>query len=225
MDLSVVEIIASQVPSGIVIQLHNNGEGLLYPYFGQAASLFKERGCVTNIVTNGKLLWEKRNEIIENLDTLSVSIIEKDTEADEQLQILEKFLEYKKDRSPFVTLRFVGDIDESKYSHFDLLIVRRVLHKPSGSIQYKKKATIPEIGICWDFMTRLAINKEGDVSVCVRYDPAGDLVIGNIADQDLDSLWNGEKRLWMKRRHVEGKRKCIPYCGDKCEFWGVPTSP
>ena len=35
---------------------------------------------------------EKADEIIENLDTIAISVIEKDTEADEQFSIIEKFL-------------------------------------------------------------------------------------------------------------------------------------
>ena len=39
MDFELVARIADQLPPDIVVQLHNNGEGLLYPRFGEAASL------------------------------------------------------------------------------------------------------------------------------------------------------------------------------------------
>ncbi|KKM86916.1 hypothetical protein LCGC14_1274260, partial [marine sediment metagenome] len=51
---------------------------LLYPRFGDAVQCFKH--CTTSIVTNGKLLIEKADEIIDNLDILSISIIENDVE-------------------------------------------------------------------------------------------------------------------------------------------------
>ena len=70
MNFALVEKIASQLPPNIMVQLHNNGEGLLYPRFGDAAKLFNRQ--TTNIVTNGKLLVEKADEIIDNLDTLAV---------------------------------------------------------------------------------------------------------------------------------------------------------
>lgn len=221
MDFSLVEKIASQVPEGIVIQFHNNGEGLLYPRFGEAASLFKH--CIRGIVTNGKLLVTKSDEIIENLDTLSVSIIEDDFEGGVQYDILREFLKIKGSRKPVVTLRLVGCVDPSMYASLGLLVISRVLHKPKGSIDYQKSPTIPEIGICWDFLTRLAIDRYGNVSVCVRFDPGGQLVLGNIKDNSLDGLWNGSKRTKMKELHCSGRRKEIPYCGDKCDYWGVPV--
>jgi MoaA/NifB/PqqE/SkfB family radical SAM enzyme len=223
MDFNLVELISVQVPSGIIIQFHNNGEGLLYPWFGKTVKLFRK--CITNIVTNGILLVEKANEIVENLDTISISIIENDDAWQEQLTTIEKFLELKGDKKPFTTLRFVGKIDESRYDHLDLLKVRRVLHDPTGSVNYKKKVTIPEHGICEDMLHHLAINKLGDVSLCVRFDPNRELVLGNIKEYSLDELWNSEKRLQIKKLHVQGKRKLVQYCGNKCDFYGVATSP
>ena len=59
MDFALIEKIAKQAPDNIVIQLHNNGESLLYPRFGDAVKLFSKQ--ITNVVTNGKLLVEKAN--------------------------------------------------------------------------------------------------------------------------------------------------------------------
>jgi len=224
MDFELVKLIASQAPQGIVIQLHNNGEPLLYPEFGKAVALFGQNGCITNIVTNGKLLLEKADEVIDNIDTLSISVIEKDTDADEQYKIIEEFLKLKADKKPFTTLRFVGKVNEKRYEKFKVLKINRLLHAPAGSCNYRgKNPTIPEVGICLDFLNHLAIDVNGDVSVCVRFDPHRELVLGNIKDQDLSGLWNCPKRMEMKKLHVAGKRKQIPYCGNKCEFWGVPT--
>ena len=41
MDFELVNKIASQLPPNIVVQLHNNGEALVYPRFGEAVKLFK----------------------------------------------------------------------------------------------------------------------------------------------------------------------------------------
>ena len=223
MDYALVEKIAQEVPPGIVVQFHNNGEGLLYSRFGEAVALFKSRGCITNIVTNGKLLVAKAREIIDNLDTISISVFEKDTEAEEQYQLIGEFLRLKGDRKPFTTLRLIGEVDPAPYQKFKALIITRILHSPKGSFQYRKKNfTIPEIGICLCLLNHLAIDWRGNVSVCVRFDPQGELVLGNIGQQSLDELWNGQKRREMKALHVAGRRHGIPFCG-KCEFWGVPT--
>lgn len=232
-DFDILKKISDEIPDNIVIALHNNGESLLYPRFGEAVKLFKEKNCITNLVTNGKLLLKKSNEIINNLDTLSISIFENDEEADKQFEILNGFLELKKDNSPFTTLRFIGNVNQDKYEQFkkyNCLFIKRSLHSSIGSSDYRNsenkkiKPMIPEAGICLDFLSHLAIDRFGDVSVCVRFDKNKELVLGNIKENTLLELWNSEKRLFMKKMHVEGKRNLIPYCGNKCEFYGVPTS-
>ncbi|NQT66888.1 MAG: SPASM domain-containing protein [Actinobacteria bacterium] len=221
MDFELVKKISEQVPPGIVVQLHNNGEPLLYPYFGKALDLFKKN--ITNIVTNGKLLVQKADEIIDKLDTLSISVFENDEESKEQYRIIEKFLKIKGSKKPFTSLRLIGEVDDKKYKELNILIIRRVLHSPLGSFNYKKlKPTIPEIGICLDFLNHLAINKNGDVSICVRLDPKKLGVIGNINDRALLEIWNDKKRLEWKNYHILGQRNKVPLCSF-CHYWGVPT--
>jgi hypothetical protein len=120
-----------------VVQLHNNGEPLLYPRFREAASLFPTQ--IKCIDTNGKLLLEKADEVIGVLDTLAISVIEKDAEADEQYEIIGKFLELKKDRKPFTLLRINGDVDTARYEKFGLVMAHRVLHSALGSFNYAKR--------------------------------------------------------------------------------------
>ena len=215
MDIELIKKIASQVPQGIVIATHNNGESTLHPQFGEGVALFKKKNCFVYTVTNGKHLIEKYNQIVNNLDAVSISIIENDDKKEKQIQfeILNEFISRKGNKKPNVTLRFVGRIeDEEKYVSLGLLIVKRTLHLPKGSIQYRKSATIPECGVCWDFMTRLAIDRYGNVSCCVRFDPDGELRLGNLYNLALEECWNGEKRMKMKALHLTGRRNEIPYC-------------
>ena len=221
MDFQLVEKIAKQLPPDIVVQLHNNGEGLLYPRFGDAARLFDKQ--ITNIVTNGKVLVEKADEIIDNLDTLAVSVFENDDEADEQHEILKEFLSIKGDRRPFANVRLNGDVDHSRYEGLVDLRIKRVLHSPMGSFNYKKDPTIPEIGICLDFLHHMAINREGNVSICVRFDPKGLGIIGDANDEPLEQIWNSAKRKEWLNFHKKGKRTKVPLCS-YCQFWGVPTA-
>ncbi|OGV37064.1 MAG: hypothetical protein A2X48_04440 [Lentisphaerae bacterium GWF2_49_21] len=221
MPFELVRKIVRQLPRNVVVQLHNNGEPLLYPEFGKAVALFKNQ--ITNIVTNGKLLLEKADEIIGNLDTMAISVFEKDPEADEQFRIIEKFFEIKRDRKPYTILRLNGDVDEARYQKFGSVFAKRALHAAMGSFSYKKASpTVPEIGICLDFLHHLAINSLGEVSICVRFDPKRLGVIGNVNTQTLDDIWNSDKRLKWLGLHKSGKRKNIPLCSF-CEFWGVPT--
>jgi len=221
MDFDLVKKISYQLPDNCVVQLHNNGEALLYPRFGEAVKLFKRQ--ITNIVTNGKLLVQKADEIIDNLDTMAVSIIENDNEVDEQLEILRKFIKIKGKRKPYTILRLNGEVDIEKYSKLGLVMATRVIHSPMGSFDYRSKSpAIPEIGICLDFLNHMAINKDGKVSICVRFDPKGLGVIGDANTQKLSDIWNGPKRIKWLKLHIRGERRKIPLCS-YCEFWGVPT--
>ena len=222
MDFELAGRIASQLPPNIVVQFHKDGEALLYPRFGDAVRLFNKQ--IKNIVTNGKLIIEKADEIIDNLDTMSISVFENDEEADEQCEVIKKFLSIKGDRKPFTSLRLIGDVDPSRYERLECLIIKRVLHAKMGSFNYrKKKPTIPEVGICWDFLSHICINREGNVSICVRFDPKKLGVIGNVNEQSLEEIWNSDKRLEWLEYQKQGKREKIPLCS-YCHFWGVPTS-
>ncbi|MFA6355661.1 MAG: radical SAM/SPASM domain-containing protein [Candidatus Omnitrophota bacterium] len=222
MDFELVKKIAAQLPDNIVVQFHKDGEALLYPRFGEAVKLFPKQ--IKNIVTNGKLIVEKSDEIIGNLDTMSISVFEKDEEAEEQFKLIGEFLKIKGGRKPFTSLRLIGDVDDSRYKGFGCLIIRRVLHAKMGSFDYKKKdPTVPEIGICLDFLNHICINREGKVSICVRFDPKELGVIGNLREQSLDGIWNGPKRMEWMEYHKQGRREKIALCS-YCQFWGVPTS-
>lgn len=222
MDFGLIRKIARQLSPGIVVQFHKDGEALLYPRFGEAVKLFK--GQIKNIVTNGKLIIEKADEIIDNLDTISISVFENDNEASEQFELIKKFLEIKGSRKPFTSLRLIGDVDPKEYEKLGCLIIKRVIHAKMGSFNYcKKNPTIPEIGICLDFLHHLCVSRAGEVSICVRFDPKKLGVIGNLNKQPLSRIWNSKKRMEWLGYHELGKREMIPLCS-YCHFWGVPTS-
>lgn len=223
-DFDLLGLIAEELPPSIMVALHNNGEPMMYPRLGEAIQLFENQ--TTYFVTNGLLLAEKANEIIDNLDIISVSVIENETPdvADKQFEAINTFLILKGDKRPYFNLRFVGKADVERYKDFNVTKVYRTVHQPKGSIGYRKAPTIPEHGVCQDLLNRLAIDRFGNVSVCVRFDPDGELVLGNIVDTSLDILWSEGKRQDILRKHIEGKRKELVFCGSKCEFYGVPTS-
>lgn len=221
MEFGLLESIASQLPPNIVVQLHNNGEPTLFHRLKDAIRLFANQ--VTCFDTNGMLIVEKADEIIDNLDTMAISIIENDPEADKQYELIKEFLAIKKDCKPHTILRINGDVDEKRYKDLGLIIARRVLHSPMGSFNYQKHdPTIPEIGICLDFLHHMAIDRKGKVSICVRFDPKGLGVIGDANEESLFNIWNSEKRMEWLEYHKKGLRDKIPLCA-YCHFWGVAT--
>lgn len=228
MDFSLIRLIAEQLPPGIVVQFHSNGEGMLYPRFGEAVRLFERQiKCIT---TNGLLLLEKADEVINNLDTVAVSIIQDEIPEikKELLEIIKKFLEIKGDRKPLLIYRLLGNVGDEEYRELPGIVVRRLLHAPMGSFHYqkgqeKRNPSIPEIGICLDLLNHMCISQNGDISACVRFDPKKAGVIGNANKQSLKEIWNSEKRLGWIEYHKNGQRDKVPLCST-CQFWGVPTS-
>jgi len=221
MNFNLVERIAKQLPDNIIVQLHNNGEPLMYSRFGEAVKVFK--GKITNIVTNGKWLIKKFNEIVDNVDTMAISLIERDAEAEEQFETIKEFLELKQKRKPFTILKAHGEIDLKKYLDFKLSITGRYIHDPMGNFGYKIMPALPDTAICTDFMTRLTISFDGKVSACSNFDPKGLAIIGDANYEALYDIWNSDKRKEWLKYHVLGERNKIPLCST-CQFWGVPNS-
>jgi hypothetical protein len=219
MPYEMVEEIARQIPPGIVVQFHNNGEPLLYPVLGCVLGLFRNNIRCFN--TNAKILLEKANEIIGNLETLTISVIQDDPEGEEQYEIVREFIRVQAGRSPRLIFRLLGRVDRGRWEALPGTVVTRVLHAPEGSFGYVKPVTVPEIGVCLDLLSHLAIDRFGNISLCVRFDPEGHLRIGNIATMTLEQAWYSAWREGYIQAHLAGLRKTLPGCKD-CDYWGVP---
>jgi radical SAM protein with 4Fe4S-binding SPASM domain len=219
MKIWVLRRISEQVSHGTVVQFHNNGEPTLYPHLGWALSLFK--GCIRQFNTNAIMLMECADEIIGNLEALTISVIPKDPEAEAQFETVRQFLAQKGDRRPQMVYRLLGDVEKpERWRSLPGIVATRVLHSPDGSRDYERTPVVPEIGVCLELLTHLAVDRRGNISLCVRYDPMEQLLVGNIMECTLEEAWNGEKRQTYIRRHVRGRRDLCPGC-DRCEFWGI----
>jgi len=221
MDVNILMKIANQLPKeGLVIQFHNNGEPLLYDKLGFALKLFS--GHIRCFDTNGKLLLERADTIIDNMETLTVSVIQDDPEADKQYETVKKFLEIKGERKPNIIYRILGDVkDVKRWEELPGIKCYRMLHSPDGSFDYKKRVTIPEIGVCLELLHHLVIDRYGNVSICVRFDPHGYGILGDVYDDKLHDIWTGKKRRDYIKEHIAGNRNCNRLCA-KCHYWGVP---
>jgi len=221
MDYDLAVKISKQLPNNIVVQFHNNGESLLHPRFGDIIKLYKNQ--IRTMDTNGKLIIKKAKEIINQLDSLTISVIQDDGEVDEQYRLVKEFLSIKGERKPFLIYRGLGDVDMKRWKELDGIVVTRILHDPMGPFNYERQPTIPEIGICLDILSHMSIDRLGNVSPCVRFDPLGKLVVGNANEEKLVDIWNGEKMTRLRKMHIDGKRDKIEFCNE-CTFWGIPTS-
>lgn len=228
MDFKLLKIIQPQLPSGCLIQFHNNGEPTEFPDLKEALQYFFTTGdFIRCFDTNGILLAKKSKEIINNCEVITISIIEKDPTWKSQLKILKEFLSIKQNKKPRVILRYVGEIEyieaerDIEYKKLNLPIVYRQLHSPSGSFKYKKPCIKPEYMICYEMLNHPAIDVDGNFSVCVRFDPEKKGVIGNIKDKSIKELWYSNKRLEWLNHHIDGHREKVPLCSS-CDYWGLP---
>ena len=221
MPFEMVKKIANQLPEGIVVAFHSNGESTMYPQLGEALSLFQKQ--IRCMDTNGKLLLNKCTQLINNLDTLTISVIENDPEGDEQYEIVKDFLAAKGTLKPRMVYRLLGDVkDPQRWHDLPGMIVTRILHKPEGSFGYTKKVTRPEIGFCLECISHLVIDRRGNCFPCVRMNPDNLNCLGNINEKSLEEIWNNPLRKKIIQMHVDGKRSEIPLC-NKCDFYGCPT--
>ncbi len=223
MPYEMVKEIARQIPKGIICQFHNNGEPLLYPRLRDALGLFSSNIRCFN--TNGNLLLDRFNDIVGNMETLTISVVQDDPEQEEQYETVRNFKDKSRKNKPSIICRLLGKVDkEERWKGISGIIAKRILHSPEGSFGYQKNPTIPEIGICLDLLTHLAIDRYGKISLCVRFDPYGDLVLGCLDKMSLEEAWNSPKRKEYIDYHIRQKRNELPGCS-KCEYWGIATSP
>jgi hypothetical protein len=225
-DFGLLESLAGQIPRGIIVQFHRDGEPTIYPRLEQALRLFC--GHIRSIVTNGKNLVERAGAIVGHCESLTVSAFDNDPDGDEQLDQLRGFLKLKGERKPNVNVKIVGDMDADRLATLEALgvpILHRSIHHPGGDFKYKRSVPlIPEVGICLDFLSHPSVDWRGNFFVCNRLDVGNHGLIGSLCDSTLDSLWNGEKRKAMMAHHINGRRDLAnPLCA-KCEYWGIPTN-
>lgn len=231
MAIELLDELACQIPTGVVVQFHRDGEPLVYPELGEALHLFRDH--VTSIVTNGKKLGERAAEILKNPPTsICVSMFKGDPEAEQQRYSLWRFLGTPGvERFPLVVVKVVGDELEPERVHdlarmvgvYGVQVTRRLLHVPQGSHHYRKaNPTIPETGICADLLHHPAIDWKGGMYLCNRLDPEQRHFLGRIPPFTLEHLWNEGRRQKFLRAHLEGRRGEVEPCAT-CQFWGVPS--
>lgn len=214
MPIDLVRKIAKEF-KGNIVQFNRDGDVLLYENLLEIGELFKDK--IINIVTNGKLLLERKKEI-QDFISITISVIEDDKE---QFRIIKEYHEWK-DRKPLLFVKFLGTYNNPEFEKMGIKTMRRTIHNPNGDFNYKKgKELIPEIGVCLDLLMKPSIDWQGNVHICNRYDPDNLGVIGNVKNKKLNRILDGKERQRYIEHHKKGLRHLLPLC-DTCQFWGIP---
>lgn len=216
MSGELLDLILSQY-KGSIIQFHRNGEPLLYSGLRELGE--KCKGYITNIVTNGKLLMERKDDL-KYFTSITVSVYEGDVNQIEQIKSFNKQVE-----KPMLLVKLLGDYDNLEFDKLGIKTLKRSIHNPTKNNNYRGSLPpIPELGICLDFLMKPSIDVDGNVFICNRYDPLYKGMLGNIKKDSLDWIWNvNPLRLEWLELHKKGKRNEIPLCTE-CHYWGCPTN-
>lgn len=219
--------ITYQLPPGIVVQFHRDGEPTAYSLLEKALKMFSALSFITSIVTHGENLIKKADEIIGNCTSLTVSAFNGDADMEWQLENIREFLKLKGDQPPMVNIKIVGAMPPEKeaiYGSLGVPIIRRLLHVADGNYRYaKRNPTIPEHNICTDFLSHPSIDWRGRLFICNRLSTNDEGLLGNLNDSTLEELWNSPKRMEWLEMHKRGRRdQASPLC-HKCLYYGVPS--
>lgn len=77
--------------------------------------------------------------------------------------------------------------------------------------------------VCPDPFSKLSVNSDGTVSVCC-VDWSHGLVVGNVCENSIEEIWNGERSKEIRRLHITGNRCKITVCRS-CQYVnGTPAS-
>lgn len=217
--------IRKQLPDGLLVQFHKDGDPLDSSQLVHALDLYD--GCIRNIVTHGERLHERANELHNRCETVTVSLFHGDPDLYMQLDSIRGFMNRAEAGLPRVLVKWVGQTDANVMYELDRLGIQqiyRLIHIPNGNMRYAKNLpTVPEVGICLDALHHPSVDWKGNVYLCNRLDPKGQLRIGNLYHQTLDDVWNGPLRQEMVQAHIEGRRgDANPVC-QACQYWGVPS--
>jgi len=233
--------------------LIHRGESLLHPDVFAMIRYAGEAGILTKLHTNGTLLdADKSRRLLESgLDQLTFSFDGYDAKTHESIRVhsdfentlgnIIRFLELKRDmrsKKPHTILELIDFPDlyreirpEAKKEFLDRfrgLPLDRVrvkeMHNWAGEIQGGAKGR--KYAPCTFLWASLIIFWDGTVLPCTQ-DFFGDLGVGNVKDQSLAEIWNGERMATLRKKAAEGDIGGLKPCS-ACDrpwrtlFLGVP---
>lgn len=223
MPIKLVKSIAAQIPLMSLCKLHLNGEPLLYPDLHEALQIFKNQ--IRSFNTNAKLIYDRADEIINNMETVVISVYEGDSWQERQFEEVKKFILTKGHHPPVVVVRCMGNVDNKLIKEYEALgcaVVWRAIRAKDGYREYGRHVQKPEQNLCMEMLCNAAIYTSGNVAPCCMIDVDEKLILGNLYKKPLYDIWYGKKRMHYLKMHAIGKRDLLPGC-DSCDYWGLPV--
>ena len=226
-------------PQGL-IWTHLFGEPLLHPHLFDFIKYAKDVGIKVGVSTNCMLLNKKMSKklldtyldnIILCLDAYHPNIYEKLRVGLDYFKVVKNitdFLKLKGDRKkPYIQLQFVKNyLNENEIKLFKFywkgtkgIDEIRILDSTDWAGQVDKvfdsigKRKRKPCSVLWHY---LAIHSDGNVTICCT-DYDGKIKLGNVNNERLIDIWNGEKL--RKLRELQLKGNYINGLCDICNEW------
>jgi radical SAM protein with 4Fe4S-binding SPASM domain len=227
-----------------VLRLYKDGEPLINKHLGDMIKYAKDKGCAERIdtTTNASLLTEKRGKELADagLDRINISIYGVTNEhyknfSDVNLEMqrvvdnVKAFYENRKGCEMLVKINgdTISEEDKNKFlemfgDYTDKIYIEHIMscwpNFELNGVDVNQDVglygqAIREIDVCPYVFYSFAINSDGFVSLCFL-DWAKELGIGNVADNSVKSIWQGDKMRRYQKMFLEGRRKKHPICGN-----------
>ena len=227
-----------------VIRLYKDGEPLLNPHFPDMVRYAKQSGCCQRVdtTTNASLLTPQLSDKIidAGLDKINISIEGVNAAQYEDfsrykldynklVENIRYFYEHKTNTEMLVKIN--GDIltEDEKQLFLDTfgditdgIFIESIMDCwPTFELEKVKVNEergiygneIKEVNVCPYVFYSFAINSNGTASLCFL-DWHRKLVIGDVHNESVKSLWEGEKLRNYQKLFLEGGRKSHCICGD-----------
>jgi radical SAM protein with 4Fe4S-binding SPASM domain len=225
------------------IRLFLHGESMLHPQVIEMMSYIKKRGLAFHLYTNGMAFDKDSIEAIMRSDVtcadhITFSILGHSKEVYESIMRGARLDRVSENISTFLSMRKELDVNGPvietifyrmpENEHEEAQYVKhwrsKVDHARLGGeisfsfSEYKKKERdIPvRTQTCSNLWEKMTVFWNGDVPLCCQ-DVDGEWILGNLEQDSIKSIWNGEQLLSVKRLHKERKFEEIPLCA-KCDM-------
>ena len=197
------------------VELQMYGEPLLHPKFDMAVKKLKKAGLMVGVSTNGTI-WRKGLKHVDFI-TLSADSVQYRIGRNEEAfsDVLKRILEETEAKVDVQVIEIndwqeqVRKLKKMFKGYEDRVLIRTV--PDCFGVKVRKTA---HQDFCVNVLTSVSIHSDGDVVPCC-FAWEKELVIGNIYEQSLAEIWQGERRKKLLKGWFSGK---IPKKCENCKF-------
>lgn len=219
----------------IYLDLH--GESMLHPEIVEMIRFVKSKSLAFHLTTNGTLFNDKKSEAIiragvTRADHIIFSILGDSDITHNSIMQLESLDTIRENIRNFLSLRQkLGSngpvletvfrlVDENKYEEegykdtWSGEVDRSRSGGPVSRSFANYKVETPEqlrTQSCQTIQERMTVYWNGAVTMC-RHDLDGDHIVGDLRDQSIQEVWNGEQLVSLRASHREKRFEELPLC-------------